>query len=430
VFAGVVESDPGAPTRLGFEIINSRVTRKAFSVPGGPHTPGDILAMSADSKILRGAVPRFSKSPKLREARFEDYSQVAALATRFHLQFESFPGWTHLWVNNPAYLEIKDEFPIGWVLENGDGGISGYVGNVPLHYEFEGKKLLAAAGRCWVVDTPYRLYSLSLLETYFQQRNVDLFMNTSINALAAPAYDIYQEGVPVPVSFWDRTAFWITSPRGFTESFLRRKGWVMAKPLSYPLSASILLRDRLRGRRFQENEKQVTVRSAASFDDRFDVFWEALRRKKCNLLLGVRSREVLKWHFRFALLQNTAWIYVVEGNSGLLAEAVFLRQDSPEIGLTRVRLGDFQCLDQEKAPALLTAMLQVAVDRCREESIHMLELIGLSPQLEKQVERSNPRHRPLLNWMYCYKATDPMLAAKLKNPAVWEPSLFDGDSSL
>jgi hypothetical protein len=69
---------------------------------------------------------------------------------------------------------------------------------------------------------------------------------------------------------------------------------------------------------------------------------------------------------------------------GLWSHAVFLHQDSPEIGLTRVRLADFQCLDQEKAPALLTAMLQVAVDRCRRESIHMLELIGLSAQLERE----------------------------------------------
>ncbi len=395
----------------------------------GSYAPGSIVAMSADPQIRQGAVQRFSKSPKFREARFEDYFQVAALATKFQLQIESFPGWTHLWVNNPAYLEIKDEFPIGWVLENGDGEVSGYLGNIPLHYEFEGKKLLAATTRCWVVDTAYRLYSLGLLEMYFQQRNVDLFMNTSINALAAPAYAIYQ-GVPVPVGTWDRTVFWITSSRGFTESLLREKGWVMAKPLSYPLSAGILLRDRLRGRRFQENGKEVTVRSAASFDERFDVFWAALRKKKRGLLVAVRSREVLEWHFKFALLQNTAWIYVVEDNSGLLAHTVFLRQDSPEIGLTRVRLADFQCLDQEKAPALLTAMLQVAVDRCRQESIHMFELIGLSAQLEREVERAFPRRRPLLNWMYCYKAKDPLLAEKLKSAAVWEPSLFDGDSSL
>jgi hypothetical protein len=204
----------------------------------------------------------------------------------------------------------------------------------------------------------------------------------------------------------------------------------MAKPLSYPLSAGVFLRGQLRRRHFQKAASNVTVRPSAGFDERFDAFWTALRKKKSNLLLAVRSREVLEWHFKFGLLQNTAWIYIVEDNSGLAAYGVFLRQDSPEAGLTRVRLADFECLEQEKATTFLTAMLRTAIDRCREESIHMLELMGLAPQLEKELERASPHRRPLPNWIYFYKANSPSLAEKLKSPAVWEPSLFDGDSSL
>ena len=385
--------------------------------------------MSADSQTQSGAVPRSSKSPRLREVRFEDYCQMAALTAKFHLQTESYPGWMHLWTNNPAYREIKDQFPIGWVLENGDGVISGYLGNIPLHYELEGEKLLAATTRAWVVDTAYRTYSPLLLGTYFEQRKVDLFLNTTINAQAAPAYAIFQ-GIQVPVGAWDRTRFWITSPRGFTESLLRKRSWTMAEALSYPLSAAILLRDQFRSGRFQEYGNNVTVRPSAGFDDRFDVFWADLRTKKRDVLLAVRSREVLQWHFEFALLQNAAWIYVVEGKSGLLAYAVFVRQDNPDVGLTRVRLADFQCLEQENASRFQTAMLQVALDRCRQESIHMLELIGLSEQMEREVERASPRRRSLPNWRFCYKAGDPVLAKKLKSATAWEPSLFDGDSSF
>jgi len=83
--------------------------------------------MSADSQTQSGAVPRSSKSPRLREVRFEDYLQMAALTAKFHLQTESYPGWMHLWTNNPAYREIKDRFPIGWVLENADGKVSGHT---------------------------------------------------------------------------------------------------------------------------------------------------------------------------------------------------------------------------------------------------------------------------------------------------------------
>jgi hypothetical protein len=385
--------------------------------------------MSADLHIQPAPIPRSQKSLKLREVRFEDYSQVAALASKNHLYFESYPGWTHLWTNNPAYRAIKDKFPMGWVLENSEGRISGYLGNIPLNYELQGKTFLAAATRAWVVDAACRPYSPLLLATFFQQPNVDLFLNTTVSSEAAAAYSVFQ-GIRVPVGAWDRALYWITHYQGFTESFLRRKGVALAKPLSYPLSVGVFLRDQAKRSRFREHGTAVTVLGCVSFDDRFEAFWAALRKKKFDLLRAVRSREALEWHFKFALQQNTAWIYTVEGNFGLAAYSVFLRQDSLETGLTRVRLTDFQCLEQERAPDLLTAMLQAAMDRCRQESIHMLELIGLDPALERKVERLSPHRRQLPTWMSYYKPNRAWLAASLKDAAVWEFSLFDGDSSL
>jgi hypothetical protein len=388
---------------------------------------GSSALMSANPQSPLAS--RSQESLKLREARFADYSQVAGLVSKFNLSFESYQGWTHLWTNNPAYREIKDKFPIGWVLENDEGAISGYLGNIPLSYELEGKRILAATGRAWVVDTPYRTYSPLLLGTYFQQPNVDLFLSTTVNFQSAPFFNIFQS-VPVPMGAWDRTLFWITHRQGFTESFLRRRFATMAKPLSYPLTMAVFLRDQLRRNQFQGNRTAAMVLPCASFDDRFETFWAALRLKKYNLLLAVRNREALEWHFKFALLQNTAWIYIVEGHSGLAAYALFRRSDYQPIGLTRIRMVDFQCLEQEKAPDLLAAILQVVMDRCRQESIQMLELIGLAPELEKTLECASPYRRSLPNWLYLYKAGNPSLAERLKDAAVWEPSLFDGDSSL
>jgi hypothetical protein len=366
---------------------------------------------------------------KLRAVRFEDHAQVVALAAKFDLHVEAYPQWTHLWANNPAYREIQDKVPMGWVLDHGEGPIAGYLGNVPLNYEFEGKRLLAATTRAWVVDEPYRSYSPLLLGTYFQQPNVDLFLSTTVNAQSAPAYSIFQ-GIPVPQGAWDRTLFWITNYPGFVESFLRTKGKGMAKPLSYPLSAGVFIGDQFKRSRLQKKRSTVTVLPCSSFDDRFEAFWADLRKKKSNVLLAVRSREVLDWHFKFALQQNRAWIYTAEGNSGLAAYAVFLHYDYKPVGLRRVRLADFQCLDEERAPEMLAAMLQAAAKRCRQESIHMLELVGISPALEKSLEPASPHRRSLSSWLYFYKAGNAPLAEKLKEASIWEPWLFDGDSSL
>jgi hypothetical protein len=59
----------------------------------------------------------------------------------------------------------KTSSQICWVKD--DRGMTGYLSNSLLHYEFEGETLLAATTRSRVV-TPYGSYSPLLLGTYFQ----------------------------------------------------------------------------------------------------------------------------------------------------------------------------------------------------------------------------------------------------------------------
>jgi hypothetical protein len=385
--------------------------------------------MNTDRRVKEPSARRSSKPPKLREVRFDDHSQVAALALKFGLDADDFRAWKNLWMDNPAFREIKVKFPMGWVLETVDGRIVGHLGNIPIRYELEGRRILVATGQSWVVDAAYRPYSLLLMGTYFRQANVDLFLTTSANSQSAVPLGVFQ-WIRVPKGAWDRTLFWITHPQGFSESYLRKKGWPAAKLLSYPLSLGVSVRDHVRGHRFQKTGSDFAVLSCTAFDDRFDAFWTALKERKSKLLLAVRDRETLEWHFKFALLNNIAWIYTFEDSGGLIAYAVFLRQDRPLVGLKRVCLVDFQCLEQERAPALLTAMLRAAFERCRQESVHMLELIGPTPLLEECAERASPHRRQLPNWMYFYKTNDRFLSEKLLNADVWEPSVFDGDSPL
>jgi hypothetical protein len=402
--------------------LDSEVSRQEWR--GSGQTP-----MNASPHIPLAPIAKSSRPPRLREVRFTDHAQVAGLATKFDLEAEGYDAWTHFWKDNPAYRRTKGTLPMGWVLEAADGRIVGHLGNIPLDYELDGRRLLAATTRSWVVDTDFRSYSLLLLGTYFQQANVDLFLCTTVNAQAAIPFDVF-EAERVPVGAWDRTLFWITHPQGFTESFLRKKGWPAAKPLSYPLSLGVSVRNQLRGSGFRRVREATPVVGCDGFDDRFETFWAAVKRKKCNLLLAARNRAALQWHFKFALQQRAAWIYAVEGTDGLAAYAVFLRQDRPQVGLRRACLADFQCLDQARASIFLMAMLQAAAERCRQESIHMLELIGPTPELEGITQVASPHCRQLASWMYFYKTNDVGLRERLKKAEAWEPSLFDGDCSL
>ena len=339
-------------------------------------------------------------------------------------------GWRHLWINNPVYLRFQRDWPIGWVLENEDKQILGYVGNIPLLYEFQAKKIIAASAHGWVVDPDYRSFSIPLMSRYFNQKNVGLYLNTTVNSAGSRAFSVFRSS-RVPVGSWDQSDFWITHYRGFASSWLNKKAPAV-RALSGPLSVALNFSDKTakdRFRTFSTYRNGVEVKQCMNFDHQFDDFWEALKRKNSYRLLAVRTREMLERHFRNAMLQGKLWILTVMKGSTLAAYAIFYRQDNARFGLKRVRLVDFQALD-EGGHDLFLPMLSYALGSCRTDCIHMLECIGLCPSKRKISGKLAPRQRRLSAWYYYYKAREQGLAESLKDPKVWDPSGFDGDASL
>jgi len=382
--------------------------------------------MELETIQLKKGTASKATPPKFREATFEDYPQIAALESRYGLNPKSYEEWKHLWVANPAYQNFP-RWPIGWVGENDDKEIVGCVSNIPLAYEFNGEPLVVATSRSFVVDSRYRAYSLSLLAHFFNQKNVDLFLNTTVNAQALKLQEVFR-AARVPTGTWNRSAFWITSYRAFSASLLAKSRVYGASLLSYPASAGLFLRDKLRSGMWQSAGHHTPVSLCSRFDDRFNVFWERIRKQNSNRLLAVRSREILEWHFQYALAKNRAWVLTSSNGDELSAYAIFCRQDNPGLELERMRLVDFQALDGQAE--LLKPMLLHALEMCQREGIHMMEAIGFSAEKERAIEGANPYYRELASWRYFYRATDRQLALSLQNPGAWDPTCFDGDSSL
>ena len=378
------------------------------------------------SPISLGKARASKRPPAIREASFEDHSQIAALQSKYSLEAKSYQAWKHLWLNNPAYIQHQNCIPIGWVLEDQDDNIVGYLGNIPLHYEFEGRRLLASAAHAWVVDAHYRSFALLLAERYFSQKVMDLFLNATVGPLATDAFAIFHS-LPVPVGGWDRSDFWITNHRGFLANWLTMKAVPLAIPLSHLLSPILFVRDTFSQRELHR-QPRAGIECCSEVDDRFDIFWEKLRKANSHMLMGVRTRVVLEWHFGSALRQNSAWIVTASKGSDLTAYAIFNRYDNPRYGLRRMRLVDFQALDG--TTTTLGPMLSWACQRCRCEGIDMLESIGFSTAKRNVIRESAPWERKLPCWLYFYKTRDKSLADKLTDPNVWDPSQFDGDASL
>lgn len=368
-----------------------------------------------------------SKSgPRFRQARFEDHRQITELQARYGMEVETYETWVHLWAGNPACKDFPD-WPIGWVLENEDSQVVGYVGNLPSLYELGNQRVVVTSTRGLVVDIGYRNYSLPLLSHFFNQRQVDLFLDTTVSAGALKAHEIFR-AQRVPAGMWDRAFFWITNYGGFSASLLARKQVRCARGLRPPVSAGLFFRDVLEGRLLKTRRNGIEPMSCTSFDERFEDFWQKQRNTCSHRLLANRSQQMLDWHFKHPLAHDRAWVLTIGNAGGLAAYAIFLRQDNPVFSLTRMRLVDFQVLDGNTE--LLAPIICQALARCRQEGIHMLEAIGFAPDKQRIIDSLSPHQRALSSWRYFYKTGARELAESLKNPQVWDPSCFDGDASL
>jgi len=357
-----------------------------------------------------------ARGVNLRETTFEDFEQISRLERRFDVGRKTFDDWQRLWTANPAYRSRRD-WPIGWVLDH-NGEIVGSLGNIPSDYEIDGHAIMAAAGRSWVTEPEYRGYAAMLMDEFFQQENVDLFLSTTVNHKAEGAFGAF--GVqPLPSGQWDRSSFWITNYRGFARAFAAARGWRIPAWLAAP---ALVAKQTFCGTPLDAGRK-LAVWQEMGFDERFDTFWDELRERKPGELLAVRSREALEWHFHSALARRRLWILTVQERGEIAAYSIFCRKDSRLHGLTRMRFVDYQSLIDGPEPMM--AMLAWALRLCREEGIHVLEDLGCCTQ-----GINAPNHRELASWTSYYKTNDRALANRLNRPGTWRPTLFDGDSSL
>jgi hypothetical protein len=363
----------------------------------------------------------------VRKASLADYEQIAALQIRNGLTQRSYEDWITLWQDNPVYQEWEAQWPIGWVLETESGGIVGWVGNIPSAYQFRKRRLYAATPWSWVVDGSHRGYGMLTLNRLLRQKHVDLFVCSSVSSASEP-FTTRLRLSKVPVGAWNKSAFWITNYPGFARIALRMKSVPLAGAIAYPVSAALICWGWSSDGWILDRSSISGIEVCSEFDSRFDDFWDELQRQNENVLLAVRTRETLAWHFRSALMQQGLWILVTHRSSRLTSYAAFDRQDNPGLGLQRIRLVDFQA--HRGSEGALSSALSWMLHKCREEGIHMLEVSGCwlnRPGLPQIVA---PYHRTMPSWSYYYKAPDAKLSARLREPVVWAPSCFDGDASL
>jgi hypothetical protein len=364
-------------------------------------------------------------APQLRRARFEDYPQIQRLEAAHLAAVLPADEWAPLWRDSPLWPRLSADWQIGWVLEDTDRQVVASLTSVPSLYRFRGQELVCASGRAWVARPEYRGFAPWLLEEFFNQTGVDLFISTTANPVAEPIFRTF--ATRVPAGDWETIAYWVTGYCGFARMALHKLGLPLAPALALPASAALWVKDALFARALPAFSSGVVISAIDSFDSRFDVFWEELVRQNPDKLLAARDSRTLAWHYAVPMRQGRLWIFTAVRNGLLRAYCVLNRQDRKQ-GVRRMRVIDYQTLESDVD--LLPELLQAALARCAAEGFYVLEHLGCGLPKTRSFDDFAPYRRKHPNWPFYYRAADPALAAELRRPEAWEPSTYDGDASI
>jgi len=364
---------------------------------------------------------------EFRPATLEDYAAITAVRRRNGLVSAAdltLDEWTHVWMANPA----RKAFPgLGGalVLVSDQGEIVGTVDQIPQVYEWNGRRLVAQAGSSAAVDPAYRRFSLMLIDAYFGQSDVDLWITTTANPVSSRIWGYYK-AEPVPVPWYGEPLTCVMNyPRGVAR-VLRKRAIPGASVLKYPMGLAAWALDVVR-RRNRMGAPPSGVRSVASFDERFDGLWSILRRDP-NRLLAVRDRETLAWHFRIPMQRGKAVILVLEEGANLLGYTVLIRSDDKETGRKELTMADLQVASEDAK--YVQSLVSGALHAARRLGVDIVEITGLSAVKRRVMEQFRLRSKRRDHCPFFYRARDPALHAALRHPEPWDPSRYDGDASL
>lgn len=353
----------------------------------------------------------------IRTARFADGEGIRRLHERNGLGTFDTRLWRSNWEAFPFARDFRD-LPIGWVLEADGGAIAGWIGNIHMLYELDGRPVRAAIASTWAVDAAYRGKALRLATTFFSQRGPDLWLNGSASPTASRVLSGLR--IPrIPLPSYNVPCFWAANPTGFAAAILRRKRVPAPRMLARPAGLALLISDIATG---SGRGKPVSaLHQVPTFDDRFDALWQRIAAGPPRLR-AVRSRAMLDWRFGGDVAAGRAAILTAGSGHDLLGYIVLVRRGGSELGMSLYDVGDLQAAGDD--PAVYRDLLLGAVRLARERGADAVKLLTGTPAKRAPAEALRPHTYQLPFWQLYYKAS-PALDTALASADAWDFSPFD-----
>jgi hypothetical protein len=406
---------PSLEEKIVSALLRVMRNRRTSSAEGGP-----APSLPAPARV---------SAARQREVQFSDFAAVAALKRRAGLSSDSVENWHRIWRDNAAVKFATTPLCKGWVLE-ADGRIVGYLGSVPLLYQLGERPLLAATASGFAVDPAYRALSLGLLASFYSQKNIDLFLNTtaieSVGKLAAGF-----QAQRLPQEDYDTVLFWVLDTRGFVNAVAKKFGRTGALANVGAALGSLALKAKSvfhGGHRITASGRfKVTEILVSEVGDDFEPLWLRKLAEK-NRLLANRDPAQLRWHFTVPEDRRETRVLRCELEGRLVGYAVVQSETDQKTGLRRCLLSDM--LVDGDDPEAVKSLGAAVYGFAKTFHCHVLEVLGFPANLRQVFLQWKPYSRKYPACPFYFKARDRALQGILGAAEVWYASPFDGDTTL
>lgn len=200
------------------------------------------------------------------------------------------------WINNPW---ADRSIPYGWVVEDEKSEIVGFLGNIPVKYQINGKDDIAVAGTSlYVRPTERGFSSLQLVRAFEKQKNVRLLLNTTANNTATTIFQKFgftERDVP-----YNNQEYWYIRNFGkiyelYTRtSIASNRMQLLAKVPLIPIRlVSPVVRWIKDKTTFKSPPEHYECSLCTDCDDSFTKLWESNRKEITTTIC--RDVDTLKW---------------------------------------------------------------------------------------------------------------------------------------
>jgi hypothetical protein len=374
-----------------------------------------------------GSALKTAKKVTVREARFSDCERVCALNTKLGLGPDSPENWKRMWEDNPAIAEGEKPV-IGWVLVASDE-IVGFLGSIPMLYEFEGQTLKAGATCRLAVEPEYRAFAHLLVTSFFRQK-VDLFLDTTATVSAGKIMMAFK-AVELPQKDYGNVLFWILDPNSFTKSVFKRLGINSSlKGIGSALASAAVRADiglRRRPRTATSGRYTIAETGVNDLGEEFQKFWSQ-KSQGVSRLSAKRTTSIMRWHFDPPGNRRVTRVLACYAGSRLIGYGVVRHDQHISDGLRRSIIADLMIDDT--APQVMDHLLAAILKSAKDAGSHVVEVMGFPKEIRQKFLQWKPYSRNYPACPYLYKARDPVLHQKLANENAWYACPFDGDATL